>query len=347
MHYRTLRRTVATIAAVVVAATVGSTASSAQAAPPAPRPVITPGEAADPGVIRVGNDYYAFLTGGRAKMAKANSPQGPWVSLGNAMPRWAGWATGTGAVWAPDVVQTSAGWVLYYAAIAKGFAGQRCVGTAVADNPAGPYEPSDTPLICPILGGEDPVADRPDLTAGVIDPAPFQDSDGQRYLLYKTQKSPGTLRMFPLSSDGLHGRGEISHELARHADSLEAPEMVKRGDYYLLFASANWYDQCRYATVWRRSTDMWSFADKTENVLTDKASTGICGPGGAEILDSGNGPSRIFLQGWVCTADYQPCQFDGQVTDPNKTRVIYAGVLTWGEDGATPQVPAFLRPISG
>jgi len=345
MHYRTLRRTVAVLGAVVVAAALGWPASGAQAAPRVPMPVIAPGEAADPGVIRDGNDYYAFMTGGLGKMAKANTPQGPWVSLPNAMPHWAGWAARQGAVWAPDAVHTSAGWVLYYAAIARGFAGQRCVGAAIATDPGGPYEPSDTPLICPILGGEDPAADRPDLTAGVIDPSPFQDSDGQRYLLYKTQKSPGTLRMFPLSSDGLHGRGEISHELARHADSLEAPELVKRGDYYVLFASANWYDQCRYSTVWRRSTDMWSFADKTENVLTDQANTGLCGPGGADILDTGNGPSRIFLHGWVCTADYQPCQFEGQVTDPNKTRVVYAAVLTWGEDGATPQVPAFLPPV--
>ena len=351
MTRRSLPRALAA-AAVGALLTVVATGPATAAVEPAPTPqpvfATTTGEAADPGLVRDGNEYYAFLTGGPlARVISANTPQGPWVEQANALSRWGAWASGKGAVWAPDVVHTSAGWVLYYAAIAKGFAGQRCIGTAVSDSPAGPYEPADSPLICPLLGGEDPAADRPDLTAGVIDPSPFQASDGKRYLLYKTQKTPGTLRMFPVSDDGLHGRGEVSHELVRHADSIENPVMVQRGDSYVLFAAANWYDQCKYSTVWRRSDDMWSFADKEEHVLLDQASTGLCGPGGADVVASGNGPDRIFLHAWVCGDQGTPCDYEGQVTDPTKRRVIYAATLTWGEDGATPQVPAFLPAAGG
>lgn len=344
MKHRRARRILATAGAVLVAVTaLGVQGRSAQASDLAPRPVYAPGrEAADPGVVRDGSTYYAFMTGGLGHVARANTPQGPWVTLPDALARWGGWASGEGAVWAPDAVHTSAGWVLYYAAQAKGFNGQRCIGAAIAGGPAGPYEPADTPLICPILSGEDPAADRPDQTAGVIDPSPFQAADGKRYLLYKTQKTPGTIRMFPLSDDGLHGRGEVSHELVRHADSIENPVMVQHGGFYVLFASANWYDQCKYTTVWRRSTDPWAFADKAEHVLLDQAGTGLCGPGGADVVATGDGPSLIFLHAWVCSADNQPCQFDGVVQDPNRTRVVYAANLTWGDDGATPNVPAFL-----
>ncbi len=345
MRSRTLAMAVggALFTLVAVTSPVGATG------PRTPEPVYTTptGEAADPGFVRDGNHYYAFMTGGLARVATAKNPQGPWTPLPDALSRWGAWASGAGAVWAPDAVHTSAGWVLYYAAQARGFAGQRCIGTAIAENAAGPYEPSDTPLICPRLGGEDPVADRPDTTAGVIDPSPFQAADGRRYLLYKTQKTPGTLRMFPVSADGLHGVGDISHELVRHADSIENPTMVQRGDSYVLFASANWYDQCKYSTVWRRSTDLWSFADKEEHVLLDRANTGLCGPGGADVVADGSGPDRMLLHGWVCSEDNTPCQYDGLVTDPAKRRVIYAAVLTWGEDGATPQVPAFLPAHSG
>ena len=278
-------------------------AAAGEAVPPAP--VYGP-SAADPGLLRVGSDYYAFMTGGPlAEVARSNTPGGPWTRQPNALSRWGAWASGSGAVWAPDVWRTSAGWVLYYSAPAKGFAGQRCIGTAVADSPGGPYEPADSPLICPILDGEDPVADRPDPTSGVIDPNPFQDADGRRYLLYKTQKTPGTIRMFPLNADGLHGRGELSRELVRHADSIENPVMVKRGKQYVLLASANWYDQCRYSTVWRRSTELWSFADKEEHVLLDRANTGLCGPGGADVVTGGHGPDLMYLHGWVCSADDQ------------------------------------------
>lgn len=317
-------------------------ADTAEAA--VPQPVHGP-NAADPGLVRDGTDYYAFTTGGPlAAMASATTPGGPWKEQGNALSRWGDWASGAGAVWAPDVWETSAGWVIYYAAQAEGFSGQRCIGTAVADQPAGPYEPAATPLICPILGGEDAAADRPDTTSGVIDPNPFHDSDGQRYLLYKTQKTPGTIRMFPLSADGLHGRGEDSRELIRHSDSIENPVMVKRGDQYVLLASANWYDQCRYSTVWLRSDDLWSFADKEEHLLLDQANTGLCGPGGADVVTNGRGPDLMYLHGWVCSPADDPCEFDGVVTDPAKRRVMYAARMTWGADGATPTIAAFLTP---
>jgi len=312
-----------------------------------PQPVYTApiGEAADPGVVESDGQYYAFMTGGLARVATAPTPQGPWKTLPDALSRWGDWARGTGAVWAPDAVRTSAGWVLYYSAHAKGFAGQRCIGTAVSENVAGPYEPAATPLICPILGGEDPVAGRPDLTAGVIDPSPFQASDGRRYLLYKTQKTPGTLRMVAVTDDGLHVAGSVSRELVRHSDSIENPVMVQRGDQYILFASANWYDQCRYSTVWLRSDDLWSWSDKEEHVLMDRASTGLCGPGGADVLVGDDQPSRLVLHGWVCGDAGTPCQFDGLVTDPTKRRVVYAAALSWGDDGATPHVPAFLPSV--
>lgn len=335
--------------ALVVAGAAPATTSALASPSPTPEPVLVSSldQAADPGVVEADGQYYAFMTGGLARVARADQPQGPWTQLPDALSRWGDWANGTGAVWAPDAVRTSAGWVLYYSARARGFSGQRCIGTAVSDHVAGPYEPAATPLICPILGGEDPVIDRPNQTSGVIDPSPFQADDGQRYLLYKTQKTPGTLRMVALTQDGLHVRGGPSRELVRHADSIENPVMVQRGDSYILFAAANWYDQCKYSTVWLRSDDMWSFADKEEHLLLDQAGTGLCGPGGADVVVGADQPSRMFLHGWVCGEAGLPCQFDGVVTDPSKRRVMYAAALTWGDDGATPRVPAFLRPAGG
>lgn len=321
---------------------------AAQAGPPAPQPVYAPaGGAADPGITTDGEQFYTYTTGGLAQVLSASEPQGEWTAHGDALSRWPAWANGTGAVWAPDATRIGDDWVIYFALIAKGFNGQRCIGTAVADNPIGPYEPADSPLICPILDGEDPAADRPVPGSGVIDPNPFVDTDGTRYLTYKTQKSPGTIRLVKLAADGLHTAGEVSRELIRQHDSIENPALVKRGDQYVLFASANWYDQCRYSTVWRRSTDIWSFADKPEHVLLDEANTGLCGPGGADVVSTtgdDNAPDRMILHGWVCTPTNTPCAGgDGPVQDPNKRRVLYVAVLTWGDDGATPRVPTFLK----
>lgn len=331
-------------AALVLAGTTPALGLGSGAGGKVPEPVYSPGidGAADPGLVESDGAYYTFSTGGLARVARADTAQGPWTRLPDALSRWGDWANGTGAVWAPDAVETPQGWVLYYSARAKGFAGQRCIGTAVSDHVAGPYEPAATPLICPILGGEDPVADRPDPTSGVIDPSPFQASDGKRYLLYKTQKTPGTLRMVALTDDALHVSGAPSRELVRASDSIENPVMVQRGDSYILFAAANWYDQCRYSTVWLRSDDMWSWADKERHTLMDQASTGLCGPGGADLVVGNDRPTRMVLHGWVCGETDDPCQFEGVVTDPTKRRVMYAAALSWGDDGKTPRVGAFL-----
>ncbi|HVX45471.1 MAG TPA: glycoside hydrolase family 43 protein [Mycobacteriales bacterium] len=312
---------------------------NAEAERSTPVPIYAPaGAAADPGVTTVGDRAYAFLTGTLAPIASGSTDGTGWAADGHALSRLGAWSAG-GAVWAPDAVRTGAGWVLYYAAPAKDMGGQRCIGTAVATSVTGPYEPSDSPLICPQNGGEDPVAGRPVAAAGVIDPSPFQDSDGSRYLLYKTQQSPATIRMFPLSADGLHGRGELSQELVRHSDSIENPVMVRHHGRYYLFASANWYDQCRYSTVWRSSSDLWSFADQAEHTLLDQSGTGLCGPGGADIVPAAH---RIVFHAWVCSADNTPCDGTGVVTDPNKRRVLYGGILEWRS--GIPVVVAFLAP---
>ncbi len=98
-----------------------------------------------------------------------------------------------------------------------------------------------------------------------------------------------------------------------------------------------------YPLVWTASASLKS--QQTEHVLVDQATTGLCGPGGADVVATGNGPSRIFLHAWVCSEDNEPCRYDGVVADPNRTRVVYAAVLTWGDDGATPAVPVFLPPV--
>ena len=112
-------------------------------------------------------------------------------------------------IWAPDVRRTGAGLVMYFAAVAKDFGGQRCIGVALntTDDPAGPFQPTATPLVCPggRHGGEDRVPGRPIADAGVIDPSLFTDSEGRRYLLYKTQQTPSTLRMVRLGTTDCTG----------------------------------------------------------------------------------------------------------------------------------------------
>ncbi len=316
----------------------------AQAA--APRPVYAPADGvADPGLVRTGNDFYAFATGTRAPRHRGEISTGPWRDRGPAMQRVGAWAD-SGGVWAPDAVHTDAGWVLYYSAPAKGKNGQRCIGAAVSATVDGDYVPSDEALICPggVHGADDPVAGRPVRDAGVIDPSPFQASDGNRYVLYKTQQTPSSLRMFRVNANGTGGIGNESGELTRNSGIIENPVMVQRGDRFVLFASRFGYNNCSYATVWMRSSTRWGFANAAEHTLMTTSSTGICGPGGADIVPALESGHRIFLHGWVCGTGVTPCRpGDAPFPSPHR-RVLYAAILNWGADGATPTLGAFLEP---
>ncbi|REF00441.1 glycoside hydrolase family 43 protein [Thermomonospora umbrina] len=303
-----------------------------------PRPVYR-ADFPDPGVVRDGGRFVAYATGDQVNAARGETASGPWRSLGKALPSLGPWAMAGRGVWAPDVVKTSAGWVMYYSAVpigAKkvGDSYQRCIGVAVSKSgPGGPFAATSRPLICPTdPGAADRVPGRPVASAGVIDPSPFRASDGRRYVVYKTQQMPSSIRMLAVSGDGRSGAGRPSRELVRHSGIIEAPVMVERRGRFFLFVSRFSYANCSYATRWLWSSDRWRWTGPHNDLLTT-AKTGLCGPGGADVAPSLDGGTRIFFHAW-----------NTRSPSPTRRRQLYAGILTWGRDGLTPTVSGFLRP---
>ena len=331
-------RTIAVVLSVAVA--VGVAPPRADAA--VPSPVYAPsGGIADPGIVRTNGNFYAFATGSLAPLSVGDEAGGPWSAAGHALASAGAWAT-SNAIWAPDAVQTSAGWVLYYSAPAAGMNGQRCIGVATATAVTGPYTPQSQPLICPggKNGAVDTVPGRPVADAGVIDPSPFQTDDGRRFVLYKTQQTPSSIRMLRLDDAGTNWIGNASGELIQNSGIIEAPVMLQRGATFVLFASRFGFDNCSYATAYYTSTNMWSFAGAAQHDLLTSSSTGLCGPGGADVSPSLDGGWRIFLHAWVCSGT-TPCRQNSSGDLPSGARrVLYAAVLNW--NGATPSVGAFL-----
>lgn len=328
------------IAAVLLTAGIGVAVVPLPAAAAAPAPVYSGAQVADPGVVRTNGNFYAFATGSRAPVFQGDEAAGPWTSLGPALASVPGWAT-SGEVWAPDAVQTSAGWVLYFSLPAAGMNGQRCIGTATASAVTGPYTPAANPLVCPggKNGAHDTVPGIPVSGAGVIDPSPFQHSDGRRFLLYKTQQTPSSIRMLRLDDAGTDWIGNDSGELIRSSGIIENPSMVQQGSTFVLFASRYGYNSCGYVTAYYTSGNMWDFSSSAQHDLVTQGNTGgLCGPGGADVTPSLDGGWRIFIAAWVCSGN-SPCTSSGTVPDTAR-RVLYAAILNW--NGATPSMGEFL-----
>ncbi|HEV7750035.1 MAG TPA: family 43 glycosylhydrolase, partial [Baekduia sp.] len=75
--------------------------------------------------------------------------------------------------------------------------------------------------------------------SGAIDPAPFRDADGSRWLLWK-QLGPGNgIRLQRLDASGLHTRGGsvplIAPDAGWEQQVTEGPSLVRSGGRYLLF----------------------------------------------------------------------------------------------------------------
>ncbi len=328
-------------------------------ADPAPTPLLAHHGFADPAVERYAGGVVAAATGpANAIRAAAPGPAGPFEDLPPAFEGWPAWAVPDQDVWAPDLAKVGGRWLMFYAVRVRGLGDRgRCIGVATAPTPEVTFTPvGDRPLVCPANAdtprAEDRVRGRArDLPReGVIDPSLFRSRKGRLFLLYRTQGMPSTIRMVRLARAGTSVPDhQKSRELVRRPGIIENPVLVQRDGRFVLLVSEGWFGHCRYRTLWQRSRSVWDWAGTRARVLVDRASTGICGPGGADVLQDGR-VSRLYLHGWVCgEAGTAPCpagftKTEGEST-PGQRRALYGARLRWTST-ARPHLGRFLEPSS-
>jgi beta-xylosidase len=300
----------------LVALTLALTGTSAVARV---RPLVN-GDVADPSIAQTKAEHYVVVGTG-AQVLRLSSTNGKrWRLASPALLTRPAWARPAGDIWASDIVRLRGRWVLYYAAPVRGLGSSgRCIGVAVSTHATGTFRPvGDAPFVCP-PGADTPTAADPVLdpgrseptlpTTGAIDPSLFQGPGGV-WLLYKTDGRPSSIRIVPLTPNGL-ALGGASRPLLTSSGVIENPVMLRRGRYFYLFTSVGDYTTCGYATVYRRSTHLLSWASARPRPILDKARTGLCGPGGADVLVTGKrsrAAVSLYFHGWVCRGTGKPCR---------------------------------------
>lgn len=209
------------------------------------------GDFPDPSVIRVGNDYWATAT------SSEWAPHFPilhsrdlvnWEVKGHVFEQMPAWTKAN--FWAPEIAEDKGKFYIYY--VARSVEGNRlAVAVATADRPEGPWT-DHGPMV-----SQD---------AGSIDPVPFTDAHGVRWLVWKedgnSKKQPTPLWLQRLSDDGLKLVGERREILRNDAPwegaVVEGPFVLRRGDYYYLFYSGNACcgRGCNYALGVARAKEM-------------------------------------------------------------------------------------------
>lgn len=281
-------------------------------APPRTEPAsAAPLDFADPFVLRDGEAYYAFATGARGvhiQTARSRN-HASWTLLGDALPRLGLWADDDPEfTWAPSVLPRQRRYVLYYTARHRA-SGYQCISRAVADAPAGPYvDDSSSPFVCDI--DRSGSADAAERRCGSIDPSPFVDANGRAYLLWKSDENspachaPPRLWSQPLTEDGMSTAGDRAMLLAMdqpwEAPIIEGPSMLRRGEGYYLFYSANWYDGANYAIGYATCAGPSGPCTKvTKNGPLLKSDGAVLGPGGQEFFTDPEDRMWMAYHAWT------------------------------------------------
>jgi beta-xylosidase len=314
---------------------------------PKARQLMLDGDFADPFVLRAGSGYYAFASGARGShLQLAKSPDlSRWTMAGDPLPKLPAWAAPTeGLTWAPAVLARGTSFVLYFTT-RDAESGFQCISRATAARPEGPYiDGSTRAMICQVGGrrgastavGGAQAAAAAGALCGSIDPSPFVDADGTAYLLWKSDENASACRTAPrlwsqrLSPDGLELLGAPSALLARdrawEGDIVEAPSMIKRGNAYYLFYSANWYDSSAYAIGYAVCSSPTSSCRKMTGAAPFLASAGaLLGPGGQELFTDAAGALWMAYHAW--TAPHAGYQAGGE-------RRLRLAKVAFGADGA-------------
>ncbi|QKV73366.1 glycoside hydrolase family 43 protein [Amycolatopsis sp. Hca4] len=250
----------------------------------------------DPDIVKTAWGYFAFATGAgptRIRTAAAAAPEGPWRVGGDALAAVPAWAKPDGGFWAPDVTQLADGTFVLYFAAPQTAGGEMCLGTATAKKAEGPYTPAgDRPLVC------EP-GDH-----GDIDPQTFLDTDGSRYLLYKSDGAPtgppSAIWLQKLQADGRTLAGPrtelLRADLTAEMSVVEASSVVKTGSRYLLFYSADTFQSTGYHTCYASAPSLGGAFVKADGKLlsTDLLGGKVDAPGGADVVDG-----HIYFHGWL------------------------------------------------
>jgi GH43 family beta-xylosidase len=286
------------------------------------------GDAPDPSVIRVGErDFWATTT------STEWAPQFPllhstdlvhWRQVGAVFPEPPKWAAGK--FWAPEISYFNGVFYVYY--VAQHRDGPLTIGVATATRAEGPYTDHE-----PLVGQ----------TSGSIDPTPVTGDDGRRYLVWKEDGNsrglPTTIWIQRLSDDGLSLAGEARAILANdtpwEGHVVEAPSIIKRGEFFYLFYSGNSCCglNCKYAVgVARARSVMGPWEKFAGNPILKSNAHWRC-PGHGSAVDTADGRTFYLYHAYA----KHDSIFVGRQTLLDE--------ITWSSDG-WPQINAGKGPSS-
>jgi arabinan endo-1,5-alpha-L-arabinosidase len=268
----------------------------------------------DPAIIKEGDTWYVFCTGGRPGLGvipiRTSKDLRAWTLVGYVMPRLPAWATaeipGATGAWAPDISFYNGRYHLYYAVSTFG-SRNSAIGlmTNRTLDPGSPqYRWADQGLVLRSY------QDKDDWNA--IDPNLFIEGPDKVWLNWGSFWGGIKMRRIDPATGKLSTRDTEMYSLSSRdraqpiGGSVEAPFLIRHGDYFYLFVS---FDRCcrgvnsTYNVVVGRSRQVTGpYVDKDGKPMPEGGGTLVIaattpnwkGPGHEAVLQVPDGDYLIF-----------------------------------------------------
>lgn len=303
---------------------------------------IIKGSYADPTVVRVGNEFFVYVTSGKVRGYRSKDLVN-WsgININNnrnnnevfsSRPNFTDDNVSETGMWAPDINYFDGKYVMYYS-ISKWSGGSTCgIGVGVSSTPEGYYyPPTGNPNGKLFVSSEIGVHNS-------IDPCFFEEN-GKRYLFWGSFYG---IYMTELTANGMAVK-DISQKKKVAGDSFEAAYVHKKGNYYYLFVSAGTCcEEMRstYCIMVGRSTklegpyldkngkDMTSYntgykVPNTYQAVVLKGDNTFGGPGhNSRIITDDNGVDWMLYHAYV----------NGE-NEIKEGRQLMIGKVNWDKDG--------------
>lgn len=249
----------------------------------------------DPDVIEVDGTYYAYGTNGPggAIQVLSTTDLADWQVRGPALTEVAPWGR-RGQTWAPAVLRTFTGYLLYYT-VRHAQWGTQCLSVATASTPTGPFvDASRAPLTCQTDFG------------GSIDPSPYIGEDGTPYLTWKSEGETvgGRAILWAARLDragtGIVGPSVplLTSDRPWEGTVVEAPTMARIDGTWILLYSGNDWRTGRYATGYARCLGPLGPCAKPEANVVLSSGDRAQGPGGLSVFRTIDGATMAAYAAW-------------------------------------------------
>lgn len=283
----------------------------------------------DPSVVKQGNWYYLFGTGGTIPVQKSTDLV-HWQSDGSVFATIPAWVRAQlprafSDIWAPDISYFDGVYHLYYAVASSG-GNDSVIGlvtNVTLDRGSPSYRWVDRGMVIRSYAGQS--------TFNAIDPNAVLDTAGNLWLDFGSFYGGIKMRQLDRATGLLSGGNTQTYSLAARPspDAVEGPFIFPHGSYYYLFAS---FDYCcrgadsDYKTVVGRSPSITGpYVDRSGRRLDQGGGTQVLssyddvrGPGGESVFHDASGD-------WLVHHFYD-------ANDQGRAKVQFRP-LVWGPDG--------------